>query len=277
MKLNKKSILRAILFAILCIVGFTTLYPLIWMAYTSLKSNPEIIMSTFALPKTLHFENYVNAWKTANMGVYFSNSIFVCVASIILTIMVGSLAAFILAKFRFKGKKFVYSLFIVGMLIPMQAVLVPLFIQMRTLKLLDSPFSLILSYTAFGLTITIFILESFIKSFPDSIIEAGIMDGGEIRHIFLKMILPMSRPALATVIILNFLNNWKEFSFALIFISTDRKKTLPLGLYNFIGAYSSNYAELMAAMMIVSVPIIVLYLILQEQIINGMTAGAVKG
>jgi raffinose/stachyose/melibiose transport system permease protein len=247
------------------------------MVYTSLKTNPEITMSTFALPKTLHFENYVNAWKTANMGVYFINSIFVCVTSIVLTIMIGALAAFILAKFQFKAKKFIYSLFIIGMLIPMQAVLVPLFIQMRTLKLLDNPLSLILSYTAFGLPITIFILESFIKSFPDSIIEAGIMDGGEIRHIFLKMILPMSRPAIATVVILNFLNNWKEFSFALIFISTDSKKTLPLGLYNFIGAYSSNYAELMAAMMIASVPIIILYLILQEQIINGMTAGAVKG
>jgi raffinose/stachyose/melibiose transport system permease protein len=275
--LNKKSTMKFMLFVILCITGFTTLYPLIWMAYTSLKTNPEITMSTFALPTAFHFENYLNAWNTANMGVYFINSIFVCVTSIILTIMIGALAAFVLAKFQFKAKKLIYSLFIIGMLIPMQAVLVPLFIQMRTLKLLDNPLSLILSYTAFGLPITIFILESFIKSFPDSIIEAAIMDGGEIRHIFLKMILPMSRPAIATVIILNFLNNWKEFSFALIFISTDSKKTLPLGLYNFIGAYSSNYAELMAAMMIASIPIIILYLILQEQIINGMTAGAVKG
>ncbi|NLK27348.1 MAG: carbohydrate ABC transporter permease [Clostridiales bacterium] len=277
MYLNKKTILKFILFLILCIAGFTTLYPLIWMAYTSLKTNPEIIMSTFALPKSLHFENYVNAWNTANMDVYFFNSIFVCIASVALTIIVGALAAFILAKFQFRMKKFIYSLFIIGMLIPMQSVLVPLFIQMRTLRLLDNPLSLILTYTAFGLPITIFVLESFIKSFPDSIIEACVMDGGKIKHIFLEMILPMSRPAIATVIILNFLNNWKEFSFALIFMSSDSKKTLPLGLYNFIGAHSSNYAELMAAMMIASVPIIILYLILQEQIINGMTAGAVKG
>jgi raffinose/stachyose/melibiose transport system permease protein len=247
------------------------------MGYTSLKTNAEISASTFALPETPQFINYLNAWETARMNVYFINSIFVTVCSIIVTLLIGALAAFILAKFQFRLKGFVYSMFIVGMLIPMQSVLVPLFIQMRSLHLLDNHLSLILSYTAFGLPITIFILESFIKGFPNSIIEAGIIDGCNIRRIFVMLILPMSRPAIATVIILNFLNNWKEFSFALIFISSDGKKTLPLGLYNFIGAYSSNYSELMAAMMIASIPLIILYLVLQEQIINGMTAGAVKG
>lgn len=264
-------------FALLCVFSMTTFYPLIWMAYTSLKTNAQISASTFALPTEFHFENYVNAWETARMSVYFMNSVFVTVASIVLTLLIGALAAFILAKFKFKFRGLIYSMFIVGMLIPMQSVLVPLFIQMRTLRLLDNPLSLILSYTAFGLPITIFILESFIKGFPNSIIEAGIIDGCTTKRIFMSLILPMCRPAIATVTILNFLNNWKEFSFALIFISSDDKKTLPLGLYNFIGAYSSNYAELMAAMMIASIPLIILYLVLQEQIINGMTAGAVKG
>jgi len=278
MKHYLKSIFKGkLMILILSLTGFTTLYPLIWMTYTSFKTNQEIALNTFSLPTSLHFENYLNAWKTANMSVYFMNSIFVTVMSIMLTMFIGALAAFILAKFEFKAKKWVYSLFIVGMLIPMQAILVPLFIQMRTVHLLDSPLSLILSYTAFGLPITIFILESFIGAFPNSIIEAAIMDGCSVFKIFIKMIIPMSRPALATVIIINFLNNWKEFSFALIFISSDEHKTLPLGLYNFIGAYSSNYAELMAAMMIASLPVILVYFILQEQIINGMTAGAVKG
>ena len=115
------------------------------------------------------------------------------------------------------------------------------------------------------------------RSFPNAIIEAAVMDGCSIPRVFFTIILPMARPAIATVTILNFLNNWKEFSFALIFINDDVKKTLPLGLYNFLGAYSSNYAELMAALTISSIPIIVLYLILQEQVINGMTSGAVKG
>lgn len=274
---SRNMFFRRLRFLILSIVGFTTLYPLFWMAYTSLKTNQAITLNTFSLPKELHFENYINAWETANMGVYFINSIVVTVASIALTMFVGALAAFILAKFNFKARNLTYALFIMGMLIPMQSILVPLFIQMRSLNLLDNPLSLILSYTAFGLPMTIFILESFMRAFPNSIIEAAIMDGSSVIRLFAKIILPMSKPALATITILNFLNNWKEFSFALIFISSDGKKTLPLGLYNFIGAYSSNYAELMAAMMISSLPVIIIYIILQEQIIKGMTAGAVKG
>ena len=268
---------KPLLYIMLVIFGFVALYPLVWMIYTSFKSNNDISMSAFALPTKLHFENYSNAWETAKIGVYFFNSVFVSIISILITILVGASAAFILSKFEFKMRKFIYTLFIVGMLIPLQSVLVPLFIQMRALNLLDTQWSLILSYTAFGLPVTIFVLESFMRAFPDSIIEAAIMDGSSIPRVFFSIIIPMTRPAIATITILNFLNNWKEFSFALIFITSDDKKTLPLGLYNFLGAYTSDYAGLMAALVISSIPVVIMYLVLQEQIINGMTAGAVKG
>lgn len=268
---------KTLLYIALFMFGFVALYPLIWMAYTSFKSNADISKSVFSLPTVLHFENYSNAWQTAKIGVYFLNSVFVSITSILLTILIGSSAAFILSKFEFKLRKFIYTLFIIGMLIPLQSVLVPLFIQMRFLGLLDTEWSLILSYTAFGLPVTIFVLESFMRSFPNSIIEAAIMDGSSIPRLFFSIIIPMTRPAIATITILNFLNNWKEFSFTLIFITSDGKKTLPLGLYNFLGAYTSDYAGLMAALVISSIPVVIIYLILQEQIINGMTAGAVKG
>lgn len=266
-----------LLYTALFLFSLTTLYSLVWMFYTSLKSNQDISMSIFALPTKLHFENYVNAWRTAKIGVYFFNSLLVAVIAIGLTILIGASAAFILAKFEFKFQRLIYTIFIVGMLIPLQSILVPLFIQMRSFNLLNSYWSLILSYTAFGLPITIFILESFIRGLPDSVLEAAVLDGSSIPGLFARIILPMSRPALATVVILNFLNNWKEFSFALIFINDDSRKTLPIGLYNFIGAHSSQYAELMAALTISSIPLILLYIILQEQVIKGMTAGAVKG
>lgn len=268
---------NSVLYLLLCLFAVPTLFPLIWMFYTSFKSNQDISMNIFALPNTLHWENYLNAWQTAKIGVYLFNSLIVSLTAIVFTVFVSASAAFILAKFSFRLQKVIYSFFIIGMLIPLQSVLVPLFIQMRSFNLLNTLWSLIISYTAFGLPISIFILESFIRVFPDSIIEAAVIDGGSIPRIFFKIILPMSRPAIATVIILNFLNNWKEFSFALIFISDDLKKTLPIGLYNFLGAYTSNYAELMAALSIASIPILGLYLILQEQVIKGMTAGAVKG
>lgn len=273
----QKRLQRLLLYVLLCLFGTTTVYPLFWMVYTSFKSNQDISMNTFALPVKLHFENYAEAWQTARMGEYFLNSIFVTVAAIVITVLIGASAAFILSKFKFRLQKLVYTSFIIGMLIPLQSVLVPLFIQMRSLKLLDSLWSLILSYTAFGLPITIFVLESFIRAFPDEIIEAAVIDGSSVPRMFFRIILPMSRPAIASVTILSFLNNWKEFSFALIFISDEAKKTLPLGLYNFLGAETNNYAGLTAALVIASIPVLIVYLFMQEQVINGMTAGAVKG
>jgi raffinose/stachyose/melibiose transport system permease protein len=264
-------------YLMLAAFAVTTLFPLLWMGYTSLKSNREITMNTFSLPTVWHLENYVNAWQTARIGTYFLNSVVVSLAAVLLTILAGAAAGFILAKFRFRLRGLVYGFFIIGMLIPLQSVLVPLFIQMRDFHLLDNPWSLILSYTAFGLPIAIFLMESFIRSFPDSLIEAAVLDGASIVRIFRSLVLPISSPVIATVSILSFLNNWKEFSFALIFLTKDEKKTLPLGLYNFLGAYTADYAGLMAALVIASVPLIVLYFLLQEQIIKGMTAGAVKG
>jgi len=267
---------KTVKYLFLIVFGFITFFPVFWMFYTSLKSNQEVMMDTFSLPTRLHFENYIKAWETAKIDVYFLNSVIVSVAAVILTTLVAAPAAFILSKFKFGMRGFIYSIFIVGMLIPMQTVLVPLFLQMKALGLLDKLSSMILSYTAFCLPMSIFILEGFIRSLPDSIIEAAVLDGASMKRIFAQIIFPLASPAIATVSILNFLTNWKEFSLALIFISKDPKKTLPLGLYNFIGAYSTDYSQLMAAMVIASLPLMIIYLILQDQIINGMTDGAVK-
>jgi raffinose/stachyose/melibiose transport system permease protein len=272
-----KVIVNIFRYALLIVLGFITIFPLIWMLYSSFKTNPEFSRSVIALPESLRFENYINAWKTAHIGTYFFNSIFVSVLSIVLTVVIGASAAFVLAKFVFPGKGIIRSLFIAGMLIPLQAVFVPLYTIMRDIHVYNTPWALILVYTAFGLPLTIFLMESFIASFPDSIMEAAIIDGSTMPRIFFSIILPMTRPVVATVAIVNFLTNWKEFGFALVFISSESKKTLPSGLYNFLGAYTTDYTGLMAALVIATLPLFILYIILQEQIINGMTAGAVKG
>jgi raffinose/stachyose/melibiose transport system permease protein len=274
---NIRILVNTSRYALMGILSITTVFPLTWMLYSSFKTNQEFIFSAIALPKKLHWENYVHAWKTANIGTYFFNSVFVSIVSIFFTVVIGALAAFILAKFTFRLKVVISAVFVIGMLIPLQAVLVPLFSLMRSFRLLNTHWSLIIVYTAFGLPLTVFLMESFIAGFPDSILEAAIIDGAHMPKIFWSVILPMTRPVIATVSILNFLNNWKEFSFALVFINSEGKKTLPLGLYNFLGAYTTDYAGLMAALMIATIPIFIIYLILQEQIINGMTAGAVKG
>lgn len=272
-----RTVKRSLVYLVLALLGTIAFFPLLWMFYSSFKSNQEIVMNTMALPTALHFENYRDAWSVAKIGVYFGNSLFVSTVSVLLIILFGTMASFILAKFRFLGQKAVYNYFIVGMLIPMQTVLVPLFIVMKNMGLLNSYWSLILSYTGAGLPLAIFVLESFIRAFPDSVIEAAVIDGSTMGRVFTQMVVPMSVPAISTIGILSFLNNWKEFSFALVFISDESKKTLPLGLYNFLGEYTNNYAQLFAALVIASLPIIVMYLCLQKQIVNGMTAGAVKG
>jgi raffinose/stachyose/melibiose transport system permease protein len=282
MKKNRNAKIARILtiaarYALLGLLAVTMIFPLVWMFYNSFKTNKEFTFSAVALPSALHFENYRHAWNTAHIGTYFFNSLFVSIVSIIFTVIIGALAAFVLAKFRFPGRGAISAIFVIGMLIPLQSVLVPLFSQMRTFHLLDTPWSLVIVYTAFGLPLTIFLMESFIAAFPDSIMEAAIIDGSTMLRIFGSVILPMTRPVIATVSILNFLNNWKEFSFALVFINSENKKTLPLGLYNFLGAYTTDYAGLLSALVIATIPIFIIYLLLQEQIINGMTAGAVKG
>ncbi|OPJ54719.1 carbohydrate ABC transporter permease [Clostridium oryzae] len=275
-RITKVRPLRALFYIILILFGLLNIYPLIWMALTSFKTNQQISTNTFSLPTSFHFENYAHAWKTANIGTYFINSAFVAIISIIVTVLLGAMAAYILAKFKFKLRGFIYTLFMFGMLIPVHSLLVPLFIQMRFLHLLNTRWALIFPYVAFAFPITIFILESFMRAFPNDIEEAAVIDGCSIPRLFLKIILPMTRPAIATVVILDFLNNWNEFAFALVLVSNDKLKTLPIGLVNFIGGFSSDYAQMMAAMVISALPTIILYFFLQDYIIKGMTQGALK-
>lgn len=273
---QKKTIKNILLYIVLIIFGTLNIYPLIWMIMTSFKTNKEISAGTFAMPTSFNFQNYINAWKTAKMGTYFYNSIIITLISIILTIIVGTMASYIIARFKFKLNNFVYVIFVFGMLIPIHTVLVPLFIQIRSLNLYNTRSALIFPYIAFGLPTTIYILTSFIKAFPNEIEESAIIDGCSIPVLFVKIILPMCRPAIATVTILNFLNNWNEFAFALVLISKDKFKTLPIGLVNFVGAYTRDYSQMMSALTIAVIPTIIIYLLLQEYIIKGMTQGAIK-
>lgn len=252
-------------------------YPIVWMVINSFKSESEFVVNQFGFPKVFVLENYINAWDIANLGVLFKNSIFICITATGITVLLGALASYFLSRFTFKMNKFIYSFFIFGLLIPIHATLVPMFILMRNLGLLDTPITLIFPYIAFHLPITIFILTSFMKAFPKDIEESAIMDGCGIFRVFWSIILPMSRPALATVVILNFIYNWNEFSFALVLINDPELQTLPLGLANFAGQFTTNYGAQMAGLTMSLVPIVIFYLLLEKEIVKGMTAGAVKG
>ncbi|ANY74910.1 carbohydrate ABC transporter permease [Paenibacillus ihbetae] len=259
------------LFAIMNII------PLFWMVVNSFKEEQEYASSPFSLPHTLQISNYAKAWEVANMDVYFLNSIIITFASLIITVLLGALAAYFLSRFQFKLRGVTYSLFLLGMLVPIHATLIPIFLIMQKLQLLDTYWSLILPYTAFHLSLTVFILEGFMRGFPKDLEESGVMDGAGVYRIFWSIILPITRPALATVIILNFIYNWNEYLFALVLITSTELKTLPLGLANFAGIETASLTLQMAALTIALIPILIFYLLLQKQLVNGMTAGAVKG
>ncbi|WP_238590904.1 carbohydrate ABC transporter permease [Paenibacillus beijingensis] len=266
--------LMQLLFLLLLLLN---IYPIVWIILNSFRTDKELNVHPFRLPEQLLWSNYSKAWETANLGLYFFNSLVISVAAVLVTLVIGALAAFFLSRFEFKAKSFVFGLFVLGMLIPIHATLVPLFIEMKQLHLLNTRFTLLFPYVAFNLPLVIYLLVSFMNPFPKDLEEAAIMDGSGVMTIFGKVIFPMLRPALVTAFILTFLNNWNELSFALVLINEDELKTLPLGLANLSGQHANNYTLQMAAVTIVLIPTILFYVLLQKHLTEGMTSGAVKG
>ncbi|MEW4371547.1 carbohydrate ABC transporter permease [Paenibacillus kandeliae] len=268
---------KIVIYVFLSLFAIMNIVPLFWMVVGSFKTEQEHAMNPFSFPKRLQWDNYAQAWDVAHMDTYFLNSIIVTFAAMIITVLLGALASFFLARFRFRLRGPLYGLFLLGLLVPIHATLIPIFLIMQKLHLIDTYWSLILPYIAFHLSLTIAILEGFMKNLPKELEEAGIVDGCGIFRIFWHIVLPITRPALVTVIILNFIYNWNEYLFALVLITSSELKTLPLGLANFVGIETASFTLQMAALTIALIPIIIFYLLLQKQLVTGMTAGAVKG
>jgi raffinose/stachyose/melibiose transport system permease protein len=266
-------------FVKLLLLGYAilTLYPLYWLFTSAFKSNQDFFTNPYGLPKEWMSENIFRAWELGNMGRAMLNSTVVTIISVALTILLSVLAAYVLSRFQFPFKKAVVVLFTTGLLIPIHSTLVPLFIMMKNIGLLDTYGALILPYTAFELPIAIFLSMAYMSSIPREIEEAAMIDGSGWWGIFGRMILPLCMPIVATISILAFLRFWNDFSFALVFINTQALKTLPLSLSLFSDGFGTDYALTMGAMAIAVIPTIVAYLILQEQIMKGMVAGSIKG
>ncbi|UUZ81387.1 carbohydrate ABC transporter permease [Paenibacillus sp. P26] len=246
-----KRTLIHLLLAVLCIIN---IIPILWMIVGSFKSEEDFAVNPLGLPKQWNFSNYASAWKVAHLGTYFWNSVVVTAGAIVLTVLLGALTSYFLSRFEYRLRGWVYGLFVIGMTIPIHATLVPIFILMKKIGPLNSHLSLVLPYTAFHLSITVFILVGFMKVFPKDIEESAIMDGAGIYRIFWSIILPMTRPALATVIIINFIYNWNEFLFALVLINKAALKTPPLGLANFAGTETRFQTLQMAALTMALLP-----------------------
>lgn len=262
---------------IVAFISISCLFPVIWMLYSSLKTESEFAISRISLPKELNFDNFSKAFEIGRMQDYFMNSLFNAVVSVIFIVIFSFFIAYFFARYDFKFKRMVYFIVLFGLVIPIHGLLVPIFIQFSSLGMLDNRFTLILPYVAFGLPTAVFLLDSFIKTIPIEIEEAAVIDGCSLIQRMILVILPLCRPIISTIIVLSFLSSWNEFPFALTLLTSNDFKTVPIGLTNFSGQYSTDYTQLMAGLVITVLPVIIVYLGLNKQIVKGMTAGAVKG
>jgi raffinose/stachyose/melibiose transport system permease protein len=247
------------------------------MLASSLKTTGEIFANPLSLiPETIRLANYVEAWNQANFGTYFRNSVFVGTVSVALILFFGSMAAYVLARFSFPGNRAIYLLFLAGFMIPIRLAIVPLFVMMRDLHLLDTLWSLIVVYIAGGMPFTIFLMVNFFRHIPRDLEDAAILDGAGPFQVYHQIMLPLVRPALATVGLFHFLNVWNDFFFPLIFIRSANLRTVPLGVSTFFGEYSNDWSLMFAALSISIMPVIIVYVLTSKQFIAGLTAGAIK-
>lgn len=279
--MNIKRIISKLLVILLnglvLLLSFSCIFPIIWLIYSSLKTEREFSLSIASLPKHPTFENYINAIKTAKMHIYFLNSLYITIISVLIIVLFSFIVGYFFARYQFRGRAFLYTMFLSGMLIPIHALLVPLFIQFKVIGLLDTRITLIFPYVGLGLPMAIFLMENFIHDIPHEIEEAAYIDGASLNRTLFEVILPVCKPIIATVVILSALSTWNEFSFALVLIKSDYLKTLPVGLTNFSSQYTIKYTQLMAALTIAILPVIIVYLIFNKRIMEGLIAGAVKG
>ena len=271
---SKKKIALYVFLILICL---TYILPLLWVLNVSFKTNKEIFTAPFALPEKISFENYSIAWTAGKLGISTLNSFIICIVTLVLSSLIGSMAAFAIARLRWKGAKLAMTYFLTGMMIPVHCVLIPLFTRFSKLGLSNSLLGLILPYLTCSLPITIFIMTGFFKGLPNELIECACMEGANIFQIFFKICLPLSKTGLFVTGLMTFVGNWNELLMAMVFISDDAKKTLPVALSKFVGPHATNYSQMFAAIVIALIPTIVVYCAFSNKIVDGLTAGAVKG
>lgn len=257
--------------------SFVVLFPIWTMVVNSLKPQKEIFQDPFGLPKHFTTAGYEVVWNTGRFDLYFFNTIYVTVISLTLILLLGSMAAYALAKWKSPAAKFLYIFFIAGLMIPIRLGTIDLVRLIIALGLQNTIWSLIPVYVAMGLPIATFILTAFIKNLPGEMFEAAKIDGASEWRIYTQIVIPLTRPALATVAIVNMIKIWNDFWFPLVFIRSEESRTVALGVSLLFGQYHTDWTRALSTLSLAALPILLLYVLLSREFIKGLTAGAVKG
>ncbi|MEV0731428.1 carbohydrate ABC transporter permease [Polymorphospora sp. NPDC050346] len=259
--------------------GLLTAFPLLWVLVSSFKSDAEILGDPWGLPSSLRLENWARAWTEANIGQYFLNSAIVVAGSLTLTMFFGATAAYVFARYEFRGRQLAYYLFVGGMMFPVFLALVPLFFVVRNAGLFGTWTGLVLVYAAYSLPFTVFFLTAFFRTLPTSVAEAALIDGCGHFRLFFRVMLPMARPGLISIAIFNFLSHWNQFILPQVLMQGDESKwVLAQGLAALAinQGYEGDYSGLFAGLTLAMLPVLVVYIAFQRQIQSGLTAGQLK-
>jgi N-acetylglucosamine transport system permease protein len=264
----------------LAVWAVTVILPIVWTFLASFKTNTEIFTDPLGLPATPSFDSWGRAWETADVGTYLVNSVLVVALATAGTMLLGSMAAYVLARYRFRGNRIVYYLFVSGLVFPVFLALVPLFFVVRNLGLLDTHTGLVLVYIAYSLPFTVFFLAAFFRTLPDQIAESALLDGASHSRIFFSVMLPMAKPGIVSITIFNIIGQWNQYLLPIVLLSgaVEDKWVLTQGIANIStsAGYQADWPALFAALSLTILPALAVYLVFQRQIQSGLTTGALK-
>jgi N-acetylglucosamine transport system permease protein len=265
--------------ALLWLWAMLVIFPMIWLLYTSFKTDQEIFFSPWTLPAALQWDNFRRGWVDAHIGDYFLNSFIVVLPSLALILIFSAMTAYVLARFPFPGNRVIFYLFMAGMLFPVFLALIPLFFLVKNLNMLSTYHGLILVYVAYSLPFSVFFLTGFFKTLPSELHEAGIIDGANQYQVFLNIMLPLAQPGLLSIGIFNFLGMWNQYLLPLVLMTDAKRYVLTQGLAYMLHQqyYKNDWSALFAAVSMIMVPTLLVYVIFQGQIQKGITVGALKG
>lgn len=273
----KKKLICFLKYFVVGVGAVTCVYPIIWLIINSFKTQKELYANPWGLPTSITFENYVKAVVDGHIGVYFLNSVIISLIAVLLTVMLASMAAYGIMRLNWKFSQLALGIFSLGMMIPAYSSIIPLYSVFNKMGILNTYASVIIPHVTFGLAMAVFIMSGFYVGLPRELEEAAIIDGCSLTKAYRKIIFPVVRSGVVTIAVITFVNVWNDLLFAQIFMNDKEKMPLPIGLTEFKGQYGTDYVGMIAAIIITVIPVIVIYSILHDKIIDGMTAGAVKG
>jgi raffinose/stachyose/melibiose transport system permease protein len=262
--------------AVLILFALIAIYPILQMWFTALRPAKEVARSPFALPTSLYWENIANAWVRGRFGDYIINSVIITVPTVIGVVVLSCLAGYGISRFKFPARNVMFYTMLLGLTVPFQSVMIPLYYQLLSMGLLGTYLAVILPGIAFGLPFGVFLMQAFFEDLPHELSDAGRVDGCSEFRIFKDIMLPLAKPAVSSLIVFQFMASWNNFLMPLLFLQDEDLRPIPLGLMFFQGAYTRDIGLIAAGVALATIPVIAVYLIFQRQFVKGLTAGAVK-